>query len=207
VYEVEVPEGVMGTAIYLAVLAYPGPDEIPKRDRFIEAVKAMVHKDIVKIPELPKHIRQMRNREIDSALYRAANRISTRRIPAAKILWRLIANVKVNGGDPVHSIYGAINAQLESGRIEIDEANLRRIVWRESLPVIHLAYSFLWSGEGRGHNLVQAIKSPEWLIEAMKQAESVRSLLTDRNIISSAPFSGLLNDVKSVRLFTLIETK
>jgi hypothetical protein len=208
VEEIDIPEGPMGAAMYLAIMAYPSAEDIPKRDRFIDAVRGMIHKDIVKVPELTKRIKQMRNRDIDSVLDRAAMRISTRRVPAARILWRLIANAKVNGEESAKSVHSAIEIHQRVMDVNYgggDAANLRRILWRESLPVIHLAYSFLWAGEKRGRNLVQSIKSPGWVTESIKRAESTRLFLSNRDIVSNEAFVGLLSEVKSVRLFTFFK--
>jgi hypothetical protein len=86
----------MGAAAYLAVLAYPGRDEWPKRDQFIEGVKARFVKEARRrgCPKqrIPQKYRSFSNRRIDQILRRTFHRLWVWRAPAGLAgNWMMVA--------------------------------------------------------------------------------------------------------------------
>ena len=73
-----------GAAMYLAIVAYPAPEEWPKRDRFLKAAQAWILKSCPR--GWAKHLRKWRPRSIRMAMDKAFWRIESRRLPAAEML-------------------------------------------------------------------------------------------------------------------------
>ena len=90
----------LGAMAYFAVLAYPKPQEWPKRNELVEALKAHLSKAYIarggeRRKVLPKY-RGMKNEKIEKVLDKAFYRIKALRLPAAKMAyWKMIHGQRV----------------------------------------------------------------------------------------------------------------
>jgi hypothetical protein len=181
----------MGAAAYLAVLAYPAPDEWPKRDRFVKASKAWMLRGAIengcpkgRVKDL---YRKMRPREIKSVMNHAFWRIDARRDRAADIATAIVTSIAF-GGRLRNLLPGTVRQALGAKSADDTDkiADSMHHVWAESLPVLHLSKAL--PGGRTGWSL---ISDPSWVADSLGRAEKFRRIF--------APFLAR-NGCKAVRL-------
>ena len=165
-----------GAAMYLAVLAYPAPEEWPKRDRFLKAAQAWILKSCPR--GWAKHLRKWRPRDVKAVMNHAFWRIDSRREKAANIAKNLIVSAAWSGQlesllpSSIREAFGAHSA-ADTELV----ANAMHRVWAESLPILHLAAALPPDRTGR-----DLISDPSWVAESLGTAESwerfIRPFLT-----------------------------
>ncbi len=178
----------LGAAAYLALLAYPPScSEVPKRDAFIDAARGLLA--ITALGGLPLQPERRAETALDAACYR----IRTRRLPAAEMAWPLLAascdrvEVQLVGRRPsidaaVELMAPRLTARNKAGWWPED---IRRRIWAESRPVLHLALAYrayLLSTPGRlpGHRFPafdEVLLWPDWVGQAVRRAEWLRQVI------------------------------
>jgi hypothetical protein len=172
--DLDAPGGELRAAMaYLAALAYP--ESHRKRNNSVKALLALMNRaarDLGKplspsasdlFAEVP---RQMQARRLGTGRKGMLPRIR-RRLQAAQ------AAAEAFGGRSLREI-----AAAHAG----DAAYFLHTVWSESKPVLHLALAMRgtlmrWEDDGRPAYL-QLLARPAWVREAMRSAESWRSMLS-----------------------------
>jgi hypothetical protein len=183
----------LGAIVYLAVLAYP--DDVPQRDKFVFAAKALILRDYVDLggdsakvrAAFRKIVFETPSRDIyDGGRIRLAwRRIVRRRLPAADVASRaVIASVPnspfefVFDGVPVR---GGVTAAIRgiSARDGREQNDVMKRIWSESKPVLHLALALrnVLDEMGRAVSAHELLRSPAWVREAVKDSENALMLL------------------------------
>jgi GNAT superfamily N-acetyltransferase len=177
----DLAQAQMGAAMYLAVLAYPAHSEWPKRDEFIEAVKALLVKRARRRGYPRKLInhkyRRFKNEHIDGILNRAFRRISRRRLPAGQMaFWIICGAMSKRTNITLNKLSYWWATRVWPGFPDAEAADVKRRVWRETLPVLHLVMVFprglILNGDGLG-----LILNPSCLPGALRTAQYWRHLL------------------------------
>jgi len=195
----------MGAAAYLAVVAYPAPEEWANRDKFIEAVKAHLLKWARRCgcpgKRIAKKYRGFPNKRIDQVLSRALRRIWRWRVPAGMAgNWMLADGARLGpcllpGKIPVGAItlhapncpWRAMQA-LQKLAEQRDEANrerdssvrdLYRRVWLTTLPVLHLVMPITQRLNTPG-NPMRFVLDPSWVGAALGSAARLMEYLPQK---------------------------
>lgn len=185
--------------VFLAVLAYPKPDEKRKREKFVMAVKALVAKRFIAAGGNKKTIQTRFRSYPNDRLYRtgpiqnAIKRLRNLRFPAAEILrWQLTRialkqtlgiSTSINvGTSNVNSINSAAHAiakwrKSELADVESEKRNIVHRAWQGSKPVVHLALAFMQNATPTD-DLLDFILHPEWLESTLHDAEVLRICLS-----------------------------
>jgi hypothetical protein len=124
----------------LAVLAYPG--NTADRDSFIAAGRAWILRQLPKGPErdaLAARLPAIRLRDIDKRLERGFKRIRTRRQWAAAELQQEFLRGMIHR-NPRTGRKARVTALAALSARNRNDRNAYARIWRESLPVLHLAY-------------------------------------------------------------------
>jgi hypothetical protein len=186
----------MGAAMYLAVLAYPAHSEWPKRDQFIEAVKAGLLKEARRRgypgKQIQKRYREFREKRINQILDRAYRRILRWRMPAGMAAnWMLMDGARFGpavlpGNIPVRAIIlhapNSPRRAMQEIRKKVEQrdgahreedsalANLHHRVWANSLPVLHLVMPIAQRLNSED-DPTKLIYDPSWVGGALRYAE------------------------------------
>ncbi len=203
---VDPPLQHLGAAAYLAVLAYPKPTQLPRRDQLIDAFKAWMVKRAIQAGHkrsiFRADLRATRWRDIDGEFSKASRLITSRRGVARNIalpslirggLW----DVRI--GEKSATINRALTRTFDSAT---GAKNAYRRVWSESKPVLHLAFGLEnalgdYLPKSKNEGLPELLSNPVWLQAAIKNAEGVRHALVlmpqirihDRDTIQLIPES------------------
>lgn len=158
---------VVGALAYLATCAYPASWQ--KRDKFIDAGKRWLKWEHRRHgnagDEVPRAIRQT----LDAAL----TRLKKRRAIAAQ----LVQGYLITRGDARLTELMQPFLRLSGPQPTIrDDRYMRRDVWKESRPVLHLLLAY--QQVKPGSDLFDVITHPDWLPDALEHAERSRQLLT-----------------------------
>jgi hypothetical protein len=192
---------MIGAATYLAILAYPAPKEWRKREKFVDAVRVWLSKQIME-PHYPRlrmkeKYRHFKPSQAKVIMGHAFWRIGSRRLRAVQMLAGMVGEGWEHGSckfllaDPGDSMKediknwdrarGIKKAALwiagPGGRTERINCpdrsrNIKQRIWAESLPVLHLASVLPSGANGRG-----LILNPVWVSEALQKAELLREIL------------------------------
>jgi hypothetical protein len=131
-------------AAYLAYLAYPDKSETEKRANFVDAASAWSWKTGFgrKGGRPPKRLQAWDTRRLNGTLNRGLDRIDKRRLPAVSVAYARLR------GDSINLTLSTFHLPMEDefrlGSV-VDELrdsgrdNLRRLIWRESRPVLAMA--------------------------------------------------------------------
>lgn len=187
--------GAMG---FLAALAYP--QDISKRNQFVEAAKANLTKIYI-ARGMPRAVakpqfRRYVNRTIKNKIRRCQHRIETRRLPAAMMArWILLHHPPlVRVVDPENPAWKPTTVNAAVTRMAIllrhadprhlepvaELANLSHLVWAESKPVLHLALALYEAIQTQGRDrgpLFDLVVDPGWLAPTLARAEALRRTL------------------------------
>ena len=217
VIPIDGPWARIGAARYLAVVAYPLQNDWPKRDRFVEAaahwldrVRGVGGRQMRETRidgAFNKAFHLLQTRRLPAA--RAARWISLMQMLTRspwRELWKDGKVPRVPGPNRMALRYFRETERLEQNqefaglmRYRSDRkrnskpkskpnlTNILRRVWKETMPVLHLAVAFVETapGEisGQAHRLEYHILNPHWLIPALARAESLRGSL--QSIVAS----------------------
>lgn len=150
-----------GAAGYIAVMAYP--ENIDKRDKLITAIGNWIDWNSDKKPhgnakdDVPKAIAQ--------TLDAAGRRLKKRRAAAGHIA---VMNMF---GIPIAELIERYSTGLMG-----DESFMRKEVWRQSKPVLHLLMAF--QNTAPSSDFLNLVTHPEWVAPALCNAEQLREFLT-----------------------------
>jgi len=190
----------VGAAAYLAILAYPTRAEWPKRDEFIEAVKADVSKRAIargyERSLVPPQYRRFKNEKVKGVWNRAIHRIQARCFSAVVMAEEM-------------AIQGALKAwitlpkmisppvQIALARVEKERPRWQHChsdrggggeissiyrAWAHTKPVLHLAWvysnhCYQSTPVGSGFDPMFSIFNPSWVARALEEAEDRRTAL------------------------------
>ena len=182
-------DAFLGAAGYFAVLAYP--DDLDRRDRFVAAVKALVFKYAMK-GQLKRRIIKRedilafsKERELNAAINHALNIIMKKRMPA----WHITLHSMMNHAVPVTMADGSkfsINKMIRSHFPDSDisaephnKDNAYKRVWVPSKSVVHLMFGLQnhFPETGDDFHVDDLFLKPDWVPEAIENAENVRKTL------------------------------
>jgi len=195
----------MGAAAYLAVLAYPAPEEWANRDKFIEAVKAHLLKWARRCgcpgKRIAKKYRGFPNKRIDQVLSRALRRIWRWRMPAGmagnwmladgarfgpvvlpgKILVRTITLRAPGCPWRAMNVIQKLAEKRDGAQREQDSAvrDLYRRIWVTSLPVLHLAMPIVQLLNTPGDPM-RFIFDPSWVGAALGSSARLMEYLPQK---------------------------
>ncbi|MDH4378373.1 MAG: hypothetical protein QE263_00495 [Vampirovibrionales bacterium] len=174
-------DALIGVAAYLALIAYPKESDIPKRDEFIDAVKAWWVKQArkkISYKRFPQRLRQYPNQKIDNQFSKLTRRFYTRRLPAWNIALILLLQAnqeKVTLNKSIEKRYTKYSDKNQ--KILGNAENSYQRVWSDSKPILHLIYGLINSldcFENQEVDLQMLLSNPEWLEKALLNAENIR---------------------------------
>ncbi len=165
---------------------------------------------------VPLWIRRMKKRTIMARFGRAFRRIETRRLQAAKMAFGMLfapsAFARDKTGEPLKAPPGPnvpprliravewMQSSISTLNITYEYHNTKRRVWRESLPVVHLAMALpteLLLGKIEGaRGVARLVFNPSWVAKAVWRAMVSLTFLNNKH---------LLNDCRSINLIPTLE--
>lgn len=197
----------VGVLVYYAVLAYPNTIELARRRNFAFAMAALRIKtfsaEIGSRKDIPPRYTGFKNEKIRSAKNLAWKRLARR--VSAGVIGSLVCLSKTQPYEGATlkapaTLNEAIRQYLSNQHdrhIEWDDSavpNAKHRVWAESLPVLHLAMTnpitvriandlinqrLKHKSKDVERDLLDSIEQPNWLPEALEDAEHLRSALGD----------------------------
>lgn len=189
----------------LAALAYPGDSnkDIANRDDFWRACWEYLkrsHLAHYRPPRksVPKRFVALGNRPIRQKLHNAATRIFGRRFVAVEMARGLafvgsstplrltVGDIKVDGLMHAYELAYKVRGDRGWGRDNFDWRNIRRTVWIDSLPVLHLAMGCVGAinrlvSEGKlpaAPTVEQLVHQPAWAPIALEKSARLLPLLS-----------------------------
>jgi hypothetical protein len=213
------PEAVNSALIYMAYVAWPHARQEKERDRFVLAHLAALHKSARK--HLPPALPRIKRENISATVNRGLARISTRRVPALRMLLQRWLRMKFIDGipgltrdqmarmrelsaahalvDPAGDITGEGRSYVSEDR-EID--NIKKDIWRDSLPALamllgpqHLRRA------GQRWSATSLLYDASWVPEAVAYAQMFASVIEH----TVAPPTLLVPKVRFIRPATTSE--
>lgn len=173
----------LGAAAYLSVIAYP--NEIRRRDKFLQAYKALMVKLAIRKggdrSTFRRDLRAYENRKINNQIDMVRKRIATRRLPA----WKIAVYLKLShvGPDFMYQRRYSVNQHL-SDLYDNDPdkiSNAYKRIWTESKPVLHLLFGLRDAYPGLDtnhfHCIDKLLLDTSWLLPSLRTAELARRII------------------------------
>jgi len=204
---INVDDPRIGVLVYYGVLAYPKPSESADRQKFVNAMAAMHIKrfaaEIGSRKNIPTSFSRFKNEKIEGAknlaFKRLAKRLGAGQIASLLCLKKLqpFDGVLLSGASTLNKMMQIYVAKQQNRRIEWDDhalSNAKHRVWVESFPVLHLAVTnpitvkivddiindrLNARSKDIERDLLESIDEPDWLREALEDAENLRPGLGD----------------------------